>query len=86
MFGWTGTILRIDLSKGTVTREATDAACGFSAHDETDAQGTSHVRVLPRKGKGLLLDARYGAGLDGLPFPASPSAASKALSPARKTR
>ena len=24
MFGWTGTILRIDLTKGTVTREATD--------------------------------------------------------------
>ena len=26
MYGWTGTILRVDLSKGTVKREATDAA------------------------------------------------------------
>ena len=24
MFGWTGTILRVDLTKRTVTREATD--------------------------------------------------------------
>jgi len=66
------------------TRVVTDAACGFSAHDETDAQGLPRIRVLPRKGKAFLLDARYGAGVDGLPFPRSASA--KALSPARKTR
>jgi len=68
------------------TRVVTDTACGFSARDEADSQGLARIRVWARKGKGFFLDARYGAGLDGLPFPASPSAASKALSPARKTR
>ena len=36
MFGWTGTILRIDLTKGTVTREATDLKV---AHDYIGARG-----------------------------------------------
>jgi hypothetical protein len=68
------------------SRAATDAACGFAAQDELDAQGLPRIRISVRKGKGFLLDARYGAGLDGLPFSASSSAASKALSPAKKTR
>jgi hypothetical protein len=68
------------------TRVVTDAACGFSAHDETDAQGLPSIRISARKGKGFLLDARYGAGLAGLPFPGPSGSPSKALSPARKTR
>jgi aldehyde:ferredoxin oxidoreductase len=36
MFGWTGTILRIDLTKGTATREATDIKM---AHDYLGARG-----------------------------------------------
>jgi hypothetical protein len=68
------------------TRAVTDPGCGFTAHDETDAQGLPHVRISARKGKGFLLDARYGAGLAGLPFPGPSASPSKALSPARKTR
>jgi hypothetical protein len=68
------------------TRVVADAACGFSAHDEADAQGIPRIRISAHKGKGFLLDARYGAGLDGLPFPGSVASPSKALSPARKTR
>ena len=68
------------------SRVVTDAACGFSARDEPDAQGLPGIRISARRGKGFFLDARYGSGLDGLPFPLPPSAASKALSPARKTR
>ncbi|HMK92939.1 MAG TPA: aldehyde ferredoxin oxidoreductase family protein [Thermoleophilia bacterium] len=36
MFGWTGTILRVDLTKGTATREATDPQM---AHDYLGARG-----------------------------------------------
>ena len=36
MFGWTGTILRVDLTKGKVTREATDIKM---AHDYIGARG-----------------------------------------------
>ena len=36
MFGWTGTILRVDLTEGTVTREATDIKM---AHDYLGARG-----------------------------------------------
>ncbi len=36
MFGWTGTILRVDLTKGKVTREATDIK---TAHDYIGARG-----------------------------------------------
>ncbi len=36
MFGWTGTILRVDLTKGKVTREATDLN---AAHDYLGARG-----------------------------------------------
>jgi len=68
------------------TRVVADAACGFSARDEADAQGIPRVRISTHKGKGFLLDARYGAGLDGLPFPGPVAPPSKALSPARKTR
>jgi hypothetical protein len=68
------------------TRVVADAACGFSAHDEADAQGIPRIRISAHKGKGFLLDARYGAGLDGLPFPGPVASPSKALSPARKTR
>jgi hypothetical protein len=67
-------------------RAVADAACSFSAHDEPDAEGLPRIRVSAQKGKEFFFDARYGAGLDGLPFSASPAAASKALSPARKTR
>jgi hypothetical protein len=67
------------------TRVVADAACGFSARDETDAQGMPRIRISARKSKGFLLDARYGAGLDGLPFP-GPVAPPKALSPERRTR
>jgi hypothetical protein len=67
-------------------RMVTDPACGFSAHDETDAQGLPRIRLLPHKGKGFLIDARYGAGLDGLPFSGPVASPRKALSPARKTR
>ncbi|HEX7597431.1 MAG TPA: hypothetical protein VF518_04400 [Polyangia bacterium] len=66
--------------------EGAPAGCGFSAQDETDAQGVSRIRVTPSKGKAFTLDAQYGAGLYGLPFPGPTAAPSKALSPARKTR
>ena len=36
MFGWTGMTLRINLTKGTVTREATDIEL---AHDYLGARG-----------------------------------------------
>jgi hypothetical protein len=68
------------------TRAVADPACGFSAHDQTDTKGLPQIRISPRKGKGFMLDARYGAGLDGLPFPSPVASPSKALSPARKTR
>jgi hypothetical protein len=67
-------------------RVVTDAGCGFSAHDEIDGNGLPGIRISAGAGKGFFLDARYGAGLDGLPFPGSASSPSKALSPARKTR
>jgi hypothetical protein len=66
--------------------EGAPAGCGFSAQDETDAQGVSRIRVTPSKGKAFTLDAQYGAGLYGLPFPGPTAVPSKALSPARKTR
>jgi hypothetical protein len=80
---------RVSLSAAGVaqtSRVVTDSACGFSAHDETDTQGMPRIRISARKGKGFFLDARYGAGLDGLPFPGPSVSPSKALSPARKTR
>jgi hypothetical protein len=67
-------------------RVVADPACGFSARDETDAQGLPRIRLVPHRDKSFLLDARYGAGLDGLPFPGSIASPRKALSPARKTR
>jgi hypothetical protein len=67
-------------------RVVSDAACGFSARDEIDGNGQPGIRISPRPGRDFLLDARYGAGLDGLPFPSSALSPSKALSPARKTR
>jgi len=67
-------------------RAVADAACGFSARDEVDAQGLPRVRILAPKRKDFFLDARFGAGLNGLPFPDAPNSPSKALSPARKTR
>jgi hypothetical protein len=66
--------------------EESDTACGFSIRDEMDAKAGARIRVQPSKGKAFFLDARYGAGLAGLPFPASDETASKALSPAHKTR
>jgi hypothetical protein len=68
------------------SRVVTDAGCGFSAHDEIDGNSLPGIRISARVGKGFLLDARYGAGLDGLIFPDSVPSPSKALSPARKTR
>ena len=65
-------------------RVVADPACGFSANDEADAQGLPRIRVSARQS--FFLDARYGAGLDGLAFPGSVASPSKALSPARKTR
>jgi hypothetical protein len=65
--------------------QESNAECGFSVSDELDPKA-SRVRVQPRKGKAFVLDARYGAGLAGLPFPASDETPSKALSPAGKTR
>ena len=49
--------------------EESNAECGFSVKDEPDPKGVARVRVQPRKGKAFYLDARYGAGLAGLPFP-----------------
>jgi hypothetical protein len=66
--------------------QESDSACGSSLRDELDPKGVSRVRVQPRHGKVFFLDARYGAGLAGLPFPASAEPASKALSPEGKTR
>jgi TPR repeat len=68
------------------SRVVSDAGCGFSAHDEIDGNGLPGIRISVRAGKDFFLDARYGAALDGLPFPDSVSSPSKALSPARKTR
>jgi hypothetical protein len=66
--------------------QESDSACGFSLQDELEPKGVSRVRVQPRQGKVFFLDARYGAGLAGLPFPASVEPTSKALSPEGKTR
>jgi hypothetical protein len=66
--------------------EQSDGECAFSIRDELDPKGLSRVRVQPRKGKAFFLDARYGAGLAGLPFPTPDETTSKALSPAGKTR
>jgi hypothetical protein len=71
---------------GPTSRVVTDAACGFAAQDERDAQGLPRIRISAGKSKGFFLDARYGSGLAGLPFPAPRSAASKTLSPAGETR
>jgi hypothetical protein len=65
--------------------EELDLGCAFSVRDEPDPKGVSRVRVQPRKGKAFFLDARYGAGLGGLPFPLTETA-SKDLLPAGKTR
>jgi hypothetical protein len=51
------------------SRQVASESCGFLAKDEVDAQGVPRIRVTPSKGKAFTLDARYGAGLDGLPFP-----------------
>jgi hypothetical protein len=67
-------------------RTVADPACGFSARDEVDAQGLPRIRISVRKGKDSFLEARFGAGLDGLPFPDPVLPPSKALSPAEKTR
>jgi hypothetical protein len=67
-------------------RVATEAGCSFSARDELDGNGLPGIHISGGTGKGFFLDARHGAGLDGLPFPGSGSSPSKALSPARKTR
>jgi hypothetical protein len=71
---------------GPTSRVVTDAACGFAVQDERDAQGLPRIRISAGKSKGFFLDARYGSGLAGLPFPAPRSAASKTLSPAGETR
>ena len=68
------------------SRVVTDAGCAFSAHDEIDGNGLPGIHISAQAGKGFFLDARYGAGLNGLPFPDCASSPSKALSPARKTR
>ena len=68
------------------TRVVVGTDCAFSARDEIDAQGLPRIRISAPKGKDFLLDARYGAGLAGLPFPDSSLLPSKALSPAKKTR
>jgi len=68
------------------SRLVTEAACAFAAHDQVDPHGLPGVRVAARRAKPFFLDARYGAGLAGLPFPIADSPASKALSPAKKTR
>jgi hypothetical protein len=62
-----------------------DSECRLLLRDELDPKGLPLVRVVPRKGKTFFLDTRYGAGLAGLPFPTD-EPASKALSPAGKTR
>ena len=67
-------------------RVVADTACGFSARDELNAQGLPGIRISVEKSRGFFLDARYGSGLDGLPFPGPVASPSKALSPARKTR
>jgi len=43
MFGWTGTTLRVDLTKGTVTREATDIGL---AHTYLGARGMGGKIIL----------------------------------------
>jgi len=68
------------------SRVVSDAGCSFSAHDEISGNGLPGIRISARAGKGFFLDARYGAGLDGLPFPDSVSSPSKGLSPSGKTR
>jgi hypothetical protein len=68
------------------SRVVADDGCAFSAQDELDGNGLPGVRISTGASKGFFLDARYGAGLNGLRFPGSVSSPSKALSPARKTR
>jgi hypothetical protein len=68
------------------TRVVTDGACGFTARDEIDAQGVPRIHVSAQKGRDFFLDARYGAGIAGLPFPGQAVSPSKALSPTGKTR
>ena len=43
MYGWTGTILRVDLTKGKVTREATDIQAGAAT---TSAPAASAAKII----------------------------------------
>jgi len=46
-----------------------ERGCVFSLAPEKGKDGIWRIRVRPARGKPFLLDTRYGAGLDGLPFP-----------------
>ena len=50
MYGWTGTILRVDLTKGKVTREATDIKIGSRLHRRPRPRRPHHhaTRSTPR--------------------------------------
>ena len=63
-------------SKGVAPNARTVArhGCPFELAMQKDAAGTWRIVVSNRRGKPFLLDTRYGAGLDGLPFPAKPEA------------
>lgn len=51
------------------TRVVAFRPCGYRAQDFRRKGEPARVRIVPRRGKPFLLDARYGAGLAGLPFP-----------------
>lgn len=66
-------------------RQVTRASCGFALATQKDATGLLRIVVSRPQNKPFTLDARYGAGLAGLPFPdkASPPRPASEQSTAR---
>lgn len=52
--------------------------CRFQLVNRQSGAGLRQVEVRPARGKPFVLDARYGAGLPGLPFPGRPASAQPA--------
>jgi hypothetical protein len=60
--------------------------CGFSLATQIAAAGLPRLEVTPVGGKPFTLATRYGAGLDGLPFPGQPSAAPPTAPPPNRPK